>query len=291
MPLDGDRPVLERRPLGGLVERERRRLAHQERHRDVEPDGLLGRLAGVGVERAHVELVAPAAQVDLGGPLAGRVGGDAVRVAAGRRDVDGRAGDRHAAQRVRGRGVVDLDDRGGRVGDRDGRRLREAEQLHARGRPTNTSTPTVIRARTTRNGENVRPFRGVAIGRGTVMTGAVSRWVARTHAATGRGPRPRRDPGRGRSCAGSPSCRRRRGAPSSRRARARRGTGRGSSCRARRGTDRRPCAHGPRRAARGARGPGRRTAAASRGVPRGRHVGAGRVSSSVSRRRPRRRST
>ena len=36
----------------------------------------------------------------------------------------------------------------------------------------------VISARTTRNGENVRPLRGVAIGRGTVMTGAISRWLA-----------------------------------------------------------------------------------------------------------------
>ena len=41
----------------------------EERDRDEQVERLLGLLAGVGIDRADVELVAPAAQVDVGRPL------------------------------------------------------------------------------------------------------------------------------------------------------------------------------------------------------------------------------
>ena len=74
------------------------------------------------------------------------------------------------------------------------------------------------------------------------MTGCGSRRRRHARGATGAGPRRDRGPGTGRSCAGSPSCRRRPAARGSRPVRGRRGSAHGSSCPARRDTGRRPCA-------------------------------------------------
>ena len=79
-------------------------------------------------------------------------------------------------------------------------------------------------------------------------------------------PRRGRARDRARSCAGSPSCRRRPGARGSRRARGRRGSGPGSSCRARRDTGRRPCARA-RRSRRSGSGAGGDVAGRSRAIP------------------------
>ena len=127
-----DRPVLERRALGRLVHRERRRLDLEERHRDEQVDGLLGLLARVGVHGRDVELVAAAAQVHLVRPGAVGRGGDLVRLLlAGGQDRHRGARQGDALERVLGGRFIDVDDRRRRLRHRDRRRLREAQELDA----------------------------------------------------------------------------------------------------------------------------------------------------------------
>ena len=216
----------------------------------IQPDRVLGVLAGVRVDGVDVELVPAAAQVHGRRPQPGRLGRDLVRIAAGGPvvDVDGRVGQRDAAEGVRGRRIVHVGDRGRRVRDRDGRRLREAQELdaeigaereHADGHEGQDDDERGERQALARRRQGPRHRDG--------RPGPP--WARRARAATARAPRRRRARGRARSCAGSPWCRPSRGAPSSRRAPWRRGSAPGSWCRARRGTGRRPCARAPRRGA------------------------------------------
>ena len=82
-----------------------------------------------GSERADVELVPAATQVDVGRPRPGRARGDEQGVLSGGRDRDRGARQRRALERVRRGDVVDVDDGRRRLGDRDRRRLGEAQDL------------------------------------------------------------------------------------------------------------------------------------------------------------------
>ena len=78
-----------------------------------------------------IELVPTATQVDVGRPGPGRARGDEQRVLSGGRDRDRGARQRRSLERVRRGRVVDVDDGRRRLGDRDGRRLGEAQDLDA----------------------------------------------------------------------------------------------------------------------------------------------------------------
>ncbi len=117
-------------PSAGWSTVERRCLDDLERDVDDALDGRLGDLAGRRVRGGHLEGVLAAAKVDLETPIAGRIG---VRPAllVGRGDRHRAARDGHALEDV-GLGVlVDVDDRGGRLGHGDRRRLGEPQELHA----------------------------------------------------------------------------------------------------------------------------------------------------------------
>ena len=130
--LDRDRPVLERRALGRLVDGQGRREDLGERDRDEDLDRVLDVLAGVRVGRADAELVPAAAQLDVGrpGPARRRRRPDRL-LAAGDRDRHERPGS-DVPRRVYAVAVSStVETRRRRVGDRDLGRAREPEQLEA----------------------------------------------------------------------------------------------------------------------------------------------------------------
>ena len=89
------------------------------------------RFPGVGIDRADVELVPPAQEVDIGGPVTGGAGRHPVRIAPRRRDRDRSSGQRRSAQSIRRRRrATSRTAVAGSVTD-EGRRLRETQDLDA----------------------------------------------------------------------------------------------------------------------------------------------------------------
>ena len=84
VPWTGIAPFSNVAPSTGCSTRQRRRLDLEERHRDEDAGPAFSeRLPVSGSTALDVELVAAAAEVHLGGPRPGGVGGDGVRVAPG----------------------------------------------------------------------------------------------------------------------------------------------------------------------------------------------------------------
>ena len=253
VPCTGMAPFSKVAPVGRLVEGEVGGLDGQEGHGDDALDRRLGDLAGRRVGGADLERVLAAAQVDRRSSSRRSESAFVRSVWSAVLIVIDAAGDRRALEDVRGRVLVDLGHGRGRRGDGDGRRLGEAQELDAEVGPEG-QRPRPAAARR-RRGPARRSGPGVARRSGAGRRpGAACGSFGGRHArgATGAGRRPDRGRGTGRSCAGSPWCRRRRGARGSRPARGRRGSAPGSWCRARPGTGRRPCARA-RRASRSGR--------------------------------------
>ena len=219
--LDRDRAVLELRAIGGRVDRERRRLEHDERHRDEHLLGVLRRLHRLGVDRVDRELVATAAELDVGGPAARGVGRHAVRLLArGLLDRDRRLGRRRARERELRRVLPHLDDRGDGRGHGERRRLGEPDELDAEVHREHADEDRQQRRDDDDGRERQALARRLERARHVEDGLVLARACRRPRGATGGRPRPGQARGTARSCAGSPSCTRRPAARRSRRPRA-----------------------------------------------------------------------